>query len=65
MPVCKKSQKDIVCVALFIYDNSLIGDSKAISNAITMLKENGIILKIVEGVQDYLTIRTAIYNQKF
>ena len=46
----KQSIKGIVYVELYVYDNLMIGDK-----AITALKENGLVLKLNEGLQDYLS----------
>ena len=54
-PYVKKSVKGIVYVTLYVDDNLMIDDVKAIDNAITALKENGLVLKKVEGLQDYLS----------
>ena len=51
----KNSKKGIVYVALCVDDNLMIGDVKAIDDANAFFKENGLVLKIVEGLQDYLS----------
>ena len=40
-------------IAFYVY-NLIIGDVGAIDKAITALKENGFVLKVVEGLQDHL-----------
>ena len=51
----KKSEKGIVYVALFVIDNLMKGKVKAIDETTTALKENWLILKIVKGLQNYLS----------
>ena len=51
-----KSQNGIVYVALYVDDDLLIGDEEAIDDAIAALK-NELVLKIIEGLQDYLSYR--------
>ena len=51
----KKSTKGIVYVALYVDDNLLIGDIATIDDAIEALKSKGLVLKIVEGLQGYLS----------
>ena len=49
------SRKGIVYVALYVDNNLMVGDVEAIDEGIAALKENGLVLKIVEGLQDYLS----------
>ena len=49
----KKSVKGIVYVALYVDDNFMVGDMVAIDDTILALKSNGLVCKIVEGLQDY------------
>ena len=51
----KKSVKDVVCIALYADNNLMTGDMAAIDNVIEALKNKGLVLKIVEGLQDYLS----------
>ena len=60
----KKSAKGIVHVALYVYDNLMIGNSTAIDDAILALKNKGLVLKIMEGLQDYLSCKIKISNDK-
>ena len=46
----KKSAKDIVYIALYIDDNLMVGNVKAIDDAMIALKNNGLVLKVVEGL---------------
>ena len=50
----KKSAKGIVYIAL-LDDNLMVGDIAAIDDAIVALKSKGLIRKIMEGLQDYLS----------
>ena len=50
----KKCEKGITYVALYLDKNLMIEDVAVIDSAITALKENKLVLKIVEGLQDYL-----------
>ena len=51
----KKSAKDTVYKALYVDDNIMICVIEAIDGAISALKENGLGLMIMEGMQDYLS----------
>ena len=51
----KKSAKDTVFVALYLDDNLIVDNIKPIDNAIANLKNNELLLKIMEGLQDYLS----------
>ena len=50
-----ESEKGEVYVASYIYDNLMIGEVEAINYAIAAFKENGIVLKIVDGLQHLLS----------
>ena len=50
----KKSMKGVVYAALYVDDNLMVGDIAAIDNAIEALKSKGLVLKIMDGLQDYL-----------
>ena len=50
----KRSMKAIVYVALYVDNNLMIGDKAAIDDAIMALKNKGLVLKVVEGLQYYL-----------
>ena len=58
-----KKQKGIVYVALYVDDNLMIGDSKAINEAKTGLK-NGLVLKIVEGVKNNFSCNVTFSGDK-
>ena len=49
-----KSAKGIVYVALYIDDNLMVGDVKAIDDMTAALKKNGLVVEVMEGLQDYL-----------
>ena len=51
-------------VALYVDDHLLIGDAEAINEAIKALKENSLVLKIVEGLQDYLFCKVTFSTDK-
>ena len=44
-----------MCIALCIDDNVMVGDIEAIDEAIAGFKENGLVLKIIEEQNDYLS----------
>ena len=58
----KKNEKDIVCVVLYVDNNLMIDDVEAINDAIIALKENRLVLKIVKGLQDYLSCEVKIFQ---
>ena len=60
----KKSTKGIVYVALYLNDNLMIGDIAIIDDAIEALKNKGLVLKIMEGLQDYLSCKIKFSNDK-
>ena len=51
----KKSEKSVVYVALYVDDNLMVGDVEAIDKVLTAIKENGLVLKIVEELHDYMS----------
>ena len=54
----KKSVKGVIVhVALYVEDNLMVGHIAAINDAIEALKSKGLVLKIVEGQQDYLSCK--------
>ena len=60
----KKSAKGIVYVALYVDDYLMIGDIAAMDDAIKALKNKGLVLKIVEGLQDYLSCKIKFSDDK-
>ena len=60
----KRSAKCIVYIALYVDNNLVIGDRAAIDDAILVLKNKGLVLKIVEEMQDYLFCKIKISEDK-
>ena len=60
----KKSEKSIMFVALYIDNNLMVGDIEAIDEPILALEENGLVLKIMEGLQDYLSCKIRFSKNK-
>ena len=60
----KRIAKGIVYVALYVDDNLMIGNKAAIDDAILALKSKGLVLKVVEGIQDYLSCKIKISEDK-
>ena len=55
MHLCEKIKKGIIYVASYIDDNLMIGDEETIDDATTALKEIKLVVKIVEGLHNYLS----------
>ena len=51
----KKSKKSIAYVTLHVHDSLMIGVSETIDDAITGFRKNGLVLKMVKGLQEYLS----------
>ena len=51
----KKSANDIEYIVLYVDDNFMVGNIKAIVCMIAAFKENGLVLKIAEQLQDELS----------
>ena len=60
----KKSAKGVVYVVLYVDDNLMVGDMAAIDDAISALKRNGLVLKFMEGLQDYLSCKIKFSSDK-
>ena len=60
----KKSGKGIVYVALNIDDDLIKRDIEVIYEVIAALKENGLILKIVEGLKEHLSCKVRLSGDK-
>ena len=60
----EKIAKGIVHVDLYVNDNLMIGNMAAIDDAIEALKNKGLVLKIVEGLQDYLSCKIKLSEDK-
>ena len=52
--VCK-SEKGIVFIAIYIYDNLLVGNEEAIDEVIKLLQREGFSLKIKDNLDNYLS----------
>ena len=57
MPLHEKSVKGIVYVAMYVDNNLMNGNMATIDDAIKALKNKGLVLKVVEGLQDYLSCK--------
>ena len=55
--------RGIVYVALYVDNNLMIGGKAAI-DAILALKNKGLVLKVMEGLQDYLSCKIKISGDK-
>ena len=53
----KKSTKHVVHVALYVDDNLMIRDTVAINDTMKALKNRGLVLKIMEGLQNYSSFK--------
>ena len=51
----KKSTKCVVDIALYVDDNLMTGNSQAKGEVVEQLNRNGLELKLVESLQDYLS----------
>ena len=51
----KTSEKGILYIALNMDNNLIVGDVKVIDEAIAAFKENRLVLKLVKGLQNYLS----------
>ena len=60
----KKTAKCIVYVALYIDDILMVSKVEAIDNATSTLKNNGLSLKVMEGLQDYLSCKIKFSKDK-
>ena len=60
----KKSMKGTVHIALYVDDNLMLGDIAAIDDTIEALKNKGLILKIVGGLQDYISCKIKFSNNE-
>ena len=56
--------KGKIYVALYVDDNLMIVNVEAINKVITALKENGLVIKIMEGLQGYLSCKMIFSNNK-
>ena len=56
--------KGVVYRALYIDYNLMVGEMAAIDDAIAALKSSGLVLKVMEGLQDYLSCEIKYPNDK-
>ena len=56
--------KGIVFIAIYVDDNLMIGDMATIDNAIKALKNKGVVLKILNGLQGYLSCKIKFTKDK-
>ena len=60
----KKSAKGVVYIMLYVDDNLMIVDMVAIDDAIIALKSNRLVLKVMEGLQVYLSCEIKLSEDK-
>ena len=60
----KNSAKGVVYIALFVDNNLMVGDIEAIDDAISALKNIGLVLKVMERWQDYLSCKIKFSKDK-
>ena len=60
----EKSRKGLVHIASYLDDNLMIVVIAAIDDAIEELKHKGLVLKIVEGLKEYLSWKINFSNKK-
>lgn len=60
----KRSSKGLVYIALFVDDNLLVGHPAAIKDAIEQMKRHGLILKIEDGLKDYLSCEIKLSDDR-
>ena len=60
----KKSAKCVVYIVLYIDDNLMVRDMVAIDDVISALKNNQLALKVMEGLQDYLSCKIKFLEDK-
>ena len=60
----KKCAKGIVFVALYLDDNLMMGNMVARDDTIEAFKNKGLVLKIVKGLQDYLSCKIKLLEDK-
>ena len=51
----KQNMKDRVHVAFSVGDNLMVRNPEAIDEVVELLQENGLVLKVVNGLQDYIS----------
>ena len=53
----KKSAKGIEYIDLYIDNNLMLGYDESMDNVISALKNDRLVLKVMEGLQDYLSCK--------
>ena len=56
--------KRTVYLALYIVDNLMVGYVETINATIAVVKDIGLILKIIKGLQDYLFFKVRFSSEK-
>ena len=64
MPLHKKCAKGTDYVAFYVDDNLMVGNVKATEDAITTLKNNELVLKVMQRLQDYLSCKKISEDKK-
>ncbi len=54
----------LVFIALYVDNNLMVGHPKAIDDAIEGVKENGLILKVKDELNDYLSCEIKFLDNK-
>ena len=60
----KKTEKGIEYIAFYMDDNLMVGNIEAIDEVTVAPTLKGLILKIVEGLQDYLSCKVRFSGDK-
>ena len=60
----KKNEKGVIYIDLYVDDIVMVGDAEVIDNIITALKSNGLVLKVMKGLQDYLSCQIKFSEDK-
>ena len=60
----KKSAKGIVYKALYLDDNLMVGNIDAIDNAISAVKTDELVLKVMERLQDFMSYKIKFSEDK-
>ena len=60
----KKSKKGLVFIALYVDDNLMVGHPKAIDEAIEGMKKHGLVLKVEDELNDYLSCEIKFSDDK-
>ena len=60
----KKNAKGVVYVALYADHNLMVGDADAVDNAISARKDKSLVLKTMNGLQDFLSCKITFSKDK-